>query len=329
MIALSAPKVRAEVSPTAAMLVDATFIIDGREVHPFAKAPWIGDPDVAAFSGHERVLGGEFVGVPFGSAGRPEGVVPEWVGLIPKLAPSPPHGSAGDLDWAIADQHPDRVRLTLAAPGGLALQRRIRLDENEPCIHLELEITAATDRRIAVGLHPILRLPEQPRVLSLDVPFTQGWTYPGVVPPGVGATRPWAVFTDLASAPGHDGDVDLSRLPLGGPIEDLVLLSGITGPVRAHYTDDHTVVTLDWDRAILPSLLMWISDRALVDPPWSGRYRGLGLEAVAAAFDLPNSVSTADTPLSRAGVCTSVELAAGVPLTIRSSVAVSSETPYV
>lgn len=79
-------------------------------------------------------------------------------------------------------------------------------------------------------------------------------------------------------------------------------------------------MTLDWDRDILPSLMLWISDRGAEDPPFNGRYRGLGVEPLAAAFDLADAISTAPNPLNRRGLRTAVEITPQAPVCINYSV---------
>ncbi len=45
--------------------------------------------------------------------------------------------------------------------------------------------------------------------------------------------------------------------------------------------------------------MLWISDRALQEAPWNGRYRGLGVEPVAAAFDFGEAASAGPNPIAR------------------------------
>jgi hypothetical protein len=99
----------------------------------------------------------------------------------------------------------------------------------------------------------------------------------------------------------------------------VLLLTGAAGTV-ALLDDDGSGVELDWDRAVLPSVLLWISDRALGGDPWEHRYRGLGVEPVAAAFDLHPDVSVRRNPVSATGVRTAVPLDPARPTVVRSTV---------
>lgn len=327
--------VRASVSPTSAMLVDAEFTVDGRARRPFARAPWVGS-DPANQPGHLRVLGAEFVAVPFGSAPIPDDLDASWPSAT---TPSLPHGLAADADWMITEATPERVTLTLAYPDSddlVGLTRTIALRTDEAAIDFTLTLHARRDTRVAVGLHPILRLPERARDLHLDVSFARGYTYPGTVWPGAGPTTPARTFERLDAIPAQDATIpdltttDFSRLPLSdaadptGLTEDVVLLAGVSSSLEARFLDDGTRLTLDWDRSVIPSLMLWLSDRALQEEPWLGRYRGLGVEPIAAAFDFDNTVSVGDNPLTRDGFATSVALDADTPLTLHYSVEVGS-----
>lgn len=332
-ITIAGTAAQATVSPVAGMLIDAAFTIGGTTHRPFARAPWIdadGVPErgLEDQPGHLRMLGGEFVAVPFGSVGAPEGLSPEWSEIVPVEHPARPHGPAADEEWTVLDQAGTSVTLGLQYPeesGIERLERTVAVREDAPALDFSLRIIARRPAEIAVGLHPILRLPTEPRSLRLDAPFSRGYTYPGLVWPGSGVTTPAAEFDRLDAVPAREGfPVDLSRLPLEEPVEDVVLLADASGPVTATFADTGTVAQLDWDRAAIPHVMLWISDRVLQEEPWRGRYRGLGVEPIAAAFDFPDEVSTAPNPLSRADHRTSLAITPASPVTVRYSVEVSS-----
>lgn len=337
LIEISSALVRASVATTAAMVVDAGFEVGGRTVRPYARAPWIGEAGLEAHPGHVRVLGGDFVGLPFGAAGTPHDVIESWTSVEATAAPEPAHGYAGDADFTVTHRENGAVTLRLDFPESEAIEyieRTIRASAEAPRLDFELVIHARRDTAVPVGLHPILRLPEAAGDLRLTLDFERGYTYPGTVPPGAALTAPGAEFGALNAVPALGaGTIDISALPLndsaGAPSEDIVLLANALGPLRARYLDDNTEVVLDWDRNLIPSLMLWISDRALVDEPWNGRYRGLGTEPIASAFDFPASTSLGPNPLATAGYRTAVTVSAAQPVTIRHSVQVSSISAYV
>ena len=104
------------------------------------------------------------------------------------------------------------------------------------------------------------------------------------------------------------------------------MLTAVRAPLRLSYLQEHAIVEVDWDTSVLPSVLLWISDRFLAGDPWNGSYRGLGVEPVAAAFDLPAAVSAASNPMAGRGVATAVDLEPGAPLRVDYSIRASART---
>ncbi|MGX5682887.1 hypothetical protein [Schumannella luteola] len=327
-ITLAGACATAVLTPVAGMLLDAAFVVEGRTHRPFARAPWLGEAGLDEHPGHLRELAGEFVAVPFGSAGAPSELSPEWAGIVPPEDPARPHGASADDAWDVVDRSDSSVTLGLEYDETEAverLERTVSVRQDAPALDFTLTLHSRRPVETAVGLHPILRLPSAPGELVLDADFEAGYTYPGPVWPGSGPTRPGQTFTSLAAVPARaGGTVDLSRLPLAEATEDVVLLAGARGPVEARFADSHTRVMLDWDRSLVPHVMLWISDRALQEEPWRGRYRGLGVEPIAAAFDFANEVSVGRNPLNAAGHRTSIHVDPRSPVTIRYSVEVSS-----
>jgi hypothetical protein len=314
---------RATVRPSAAMLWDCEFRLgSGRHFAPLARASWaaddLADPTLPA---HMRYLGGEFVCVPFGIGGAPQGLMPEWASKSwGKINPAP-HGYSSDRDWECIASSPCEVTLRLAYPPEDDIDyliRRIRVMENAPGLEFELLIHARRPTRQPVGLHPILRLPEWPEQLSIEASFDFGLTYPAHVPPGASRVAIGHRFQSLKRIEGiRGGTVDYSVLPKAGPTEEMLMLCGVRGPMRIDYLDEHAYAQLSWDTTVLPSCLLWPSDRALADPPWNQRFRGLGVEPIAAVFDAARDVALEPNPLNAAGIATAIEIVPGTPRRIQ------------
>lgn len=322
IVSLCSRDARATVSTTAGMLLEAVFKRDGTTVAPFARAPWGPDPGRHR-PAHLDVLGAEFVAVPFGSAGAPEALQDEWHGLVPAAPPDLPHGLPANTEWTLVAHDEAFVVLALDVPEGpvARLERRVALRSEAAAVDFQLTVHARRTGAVPVGLHPIFRLPLGAAALQVDAAFERGFTYPGVVPPGAGVAAPGRGFALLDAVPAIDGGiVDLTRLPLGRPVEDVLLLTELSEPVTLRFGDDGSGAVLDWDRTLLPSVLLWLSDRALGGDPWDHRYRGLGVEPVVAAFDLPPETSVGANPLSDAGVATAIRLRPAAPLVVWSSV---------
>jgi len=322
MIEIRSAFVSAGVMPVAAMLNGVTFRLPaGRRLfRPFARAPWFGAAE-AGTPGHLRWLGGEFVCLPFGVGGPLEEVAAEWRDCPVEAVNEPPHGPAADEAWSVVARGPDSVRLALDYPSGhpiRRLERRITAAADGPRLDIELIVESRVPTRTSLGLHPILDLAVPDASLAVEARFGFGLTYPARVPGEGMATAIGRSFEQLCAVPAAGGGLlDLSRLPLGPPMEDVVQLCGVEGPVEIRSASLGAGLRIDWDRTLLPSCQLWISDRALKAPPWNGRYRGLGIEPIASAFDFANACAVAANPIAARGVNTAVAVTPDAPLHIR------------
>jgi len=308
----------ATVLNTAAMLADCRFDLPNGPFSPFAKAPWMGTVNDPSIIGHLRELGGDFVCVPFGSGGHQGYAPPEWAALMTDPPYRPIHGPAGDSDWAVVSVTATAITLTLDYPENspvLRLERVIAVREGAPALDFTLTIHARRGADISVGLHPIMRLPERAGRLALSADFDFGLVHPTLTAPGT-----LQEFATLAAVPWGTGALDLGHVPVDTPNIN-VQLCGMTGPLTATYLDEGAGLTLDWDRTLLPSLQIWHTDRGIDGKPWKGQFRGIGLEPIAAAFDLNDAVSVRPNPINQRGVATAVRISANRPTVIRHSVA--------
>jgi len=328
-------QVEAEIQSLGGMLGPVTFKLGDRAVAPFAVAPWSDDesPEHAALPGLLKRLRGEWPCVPFGAeADRPE-LPADWQpqgAAEPDVVDPGPHGFSSNRHWQLAERQADGVVLEIAYPDEHAiarLVRRVRADAQSPALDFTLEIHARRDCRVPIGLHPTYGLPQEPRGLVLELgEDARAWTFPAEVEPGRTAFRPdQRDVSPGALALGAGGTFDVRALPPPGPSEDLVLLTGLGGRIALAYVQLGYKVVQSWDASHFPSCLLWISNRGRGFYPWSGRHRGLGVEPIAAPFDLgPATAQSGEDPLARAGVPTSVTLTAGVPLVTRYRIGVEA-----
>lgn len=304
---------RGRVYPTGALLTEVTLRLgDGRWVSPLAEAPWAGEPQPPEVPPHLHRLGGEFFCLPFGGGGTAVDPAPGYEAMVAGPVDYPPHGPAANATWEIVAHVPGSVTLTLELPEPFAvarLLRTIRIAADAPAIESRVLVQARRKARVPAAFHPILRLPQTPPALQIDATFARGFTYPATLVPDRMLSRPGARFAALDRLPGRQGGlVDLSSVPPGGIVEDVVLMAGMHGPVRAHFRDEAFALVIDWSREHLPHCMLWLHDRALNEPPWSGRYRGLGVEPMAACFDGPLALSAGDNPLEREGFSTGLNV---------------------
>jgi hypothetical protein len=312
----------ARIIPTAGMMLNASFKLpSGRIFSPFAKADWAtGDTAEKNLTGHMRWLGGMFACLPFGDGGPASEIAPAWDS--PEFEALNPlnHGYSGNADWGLIEAAPGLVRIGLDYPAEDDIGRiemAISGDPHVPALVFEAKITGRRDCKTSFGFHPIFTLAAPPESIEIRADFFSGLTYPARVKGGGMICKIGAQFDTLDVIPAaHGGTLDLSRLPKPQPIEDNLQLCGVSGPVEIIYHGESAGVRVDWDRSILPSCQIWISDRALRASPWEGRYRGLGIEPVASAFDLSSTYSATRNPIADAGFATAVTLWANKTVTI-------------
>lgn len=308
---------QATVLTTAAMLADCTFLLSNGPFSPFARAPWMGTVTDPSIIGHLRELGGDFVGVPFGSGGAGHDVSPDWAPLMRDPPYRPIHGPAADADWMIIDSNDTEITLSLDYPTASPVARLVRTIAARPgaaALDFTLAIHARRPAKTSVGLHPIFRLPEVSGDLQLDAEFAFGLVHPRQTSPGQAQA-----FSSLAAVPQGDGFVDLAHPPLAQANLN-VQLCGMHGPLTATYRNLNAGIVLDWDRDLLPSLQIWHTDQGIAGAPWHNQYRGLGLEPIAAAFDLHDDVSTGDNPINARGIATALDIDPENPTRITHSV---------
>ncbi len=321
--------VAGEVQPLGAMLGPCAFALpDGRRVDPFALAPWA-DEDGPALPGILRRLRGEWPCVPFGMPVPRRDLPPDWMAGLPPgddAGDPHPHGFGANHDWLLVPDG-DGVRADIGYPAAhpiRALTRTVHPDPSAAALDLTLTVHPRRDVALPVGLHPTFRMPEAEGSVRLIAPGARAWSFPVPAEPGRSRAAPDARGVSLDAMPAADGGMrSLLALPWPAPGEDLILLTGVGGRVRLEFGVERYAVTLTWDPAVLPACLLWLSDRGRDFHPWNGRFRGLGVEPVAAPFDLGALHATrAAGPLTRAGVPVSVPFRAGVPWGTRYRIAV-------
>ncbi len=250
--------------------------------------------------------------MPFGGGGIVHNPAPGWERLAEGPVDTPMHGPAANDDWRLIDRRRDRVTLALEFSENLPvrrIERTIALAADRPRVEIGIRIEARRQGLVPAAFHPILRLPHLPGGLQVDANFDLGFTYPGVFDPDRMACEPGRNFDSLADVPKRRGGrIDLRHLPLGPPTEDVVLMAGIRGPVRARFKEEGFSLDVHWSRDLLPHCMMWVHDRGADGKPWGGRYRGLGIEPVAAAFDGPWSLSAGPNPLNAVGFSTALRI---------------------
>lgn len=316
---------------TGGMLGDVEFKQAGRRVRPFYEVPWLGAADAAGAQGLVAHMRSEFPCVPFGVPYRPDQVGQAWqAALTDSAAHFDPeteasddllHGYSAIGEWTLVAQSANEIRIAIDYPASSAiarLTRVIRVDPAAPAIDFALHIEARRPSARPLGLHPNLALPSLTGALRIDPgAFAFGMVHPGGPEPGVSRACAGARFSSLDNVPlGAGGHAAFDRLPLAENTEEILQLCGVGG--RVTMTDDAADVAyrLTWDASVLPSLLLWISNRGRRYAPWNGRNLCVGVEPIAGAFELGCRASLAANPINAQGVATAVALDPAAPITL-------------
>lgn len=330
LVHLRSAALRGAVETTGAMLGPVDFRLGDRWVQPFAVAPWSDDPAdrLAGLPPMLRRLRGEWPCVPFGGTGTPKDLPGNWTGSAYPPWHRHDHGYGSNHDWVVDAASNDAATLSITYPDDhpvSRLERRIAFHPTEPRIDLELTILAREDVFMPVGLHPVFRLPTTPGSAQLELTTAARlWSFPVDVEPGKSAAAPDQRNVTVEQLLSHGGGtLDVKTLPLAGESEDLLLATGTEGRAVLHNREEDYAVTLSWNDADLPSCGLWLSNRGRAFYPWNGRFCAIGIEPVAAPFDLGPPFA-ADNPLSRGGHKTGVALVAGEAWSTQYSIAVSA-----
>lgn len=309
-------KARLDLDPHGAAIVDALLCAEGHPIRPFFRNPWRDDP--REMDSLTRHLGAEWPCVPFGGPDAPSGLPADWqCDVGGALWHHHAHGYGAHSLWKMVQHDANTAMAEISYPDFSPigeLKRRVCLvSEHE--IRLELAIQTRAAVSIPIGLHPVMSLADAaPLTAMLSVAGNDtAWTFPLEVEPGNSYLQPDQRGVPLSSLVTKQGNpVDARCLPFAADSEDLVLLTSPGGRVSLARPELGYRIDLNWNDADLPSCLLWMSNRGRHYAPWDGRVCAIGIEPVAAAFDLgvDHSISNA-TPLARDGIRTSVTLRSG------------------
>lgn len=285
---------RADVQALGGMLGPVSFrLSDQRELDALHVAPWSGMTAADGLPGVLRRLRGEWPCVPFGRVDRPHDLPPGWHTHAATDAWT--HGYPANHRWRCVEADARRIHLALDYPDDAAVasvERTIAVDPHAPALDIALTIRARRPARLPAGLHPTFRLPPTPGRVHVVLGSHDGiHSYPANPPGAIGRLQPDRVSAHLHAMAGIDGPLDLSRLPLAAPGEELMQVRGLRGagtnaPFALRYLDYGASVGIWWDSEQLPDLMLWVSNGGRIHFPWLGRHFAIGAEPVNSLFDL-------------------------------------------
>jgi len=309
-----------DVHATGGMLGGVVLKCGDRAIRPFYEAPWLGDDSVQP-PGLLGKMRSEFPCVPFGVPYAREAVMESWQESVDTSidehdhpldeSDDLQHGYACVGQWSLVRQTPFEIAIALDYPPASSIARVVRViraDPQGPAIDFSVSVEARKTTRRPVGVHPNLALPSMVGAMRIEPgDFRFGVVHPGGPEPGVSRAAPGATFDRLDQVPLRDGGVAaFDRFPLAHDTEEILQLCGVDGSVLLTNDEHEVSYRLSWDASVLPSLLLWISNRGRTYSPWNGRNLCLGVEPVASAFELGCRAGLAVNPINERGVSTAI-----------------------
>lgn len=295
---LATPELDLHVTARGGHLAPVVFHLPGRDVSPYALAPW--QPgEFPTLPPLLAVLRGDFLCLPFG--GQEAG---------------PPHGESANNIWTLLTGSTDSLRMIInTSDTGATVEKVLSTRPGQHAVFTEHRISGM-EGDFSYGSHPVLdlsRLREEAGRVTVS-PFRWASVYPGPFSdPAAGESQALAEgahFSDLREVPlAAGGTTDLTRYPARRGNDDLVMM--VNEPATAEQPFAWSAVVLDgfvWfclkNPADFPSTLFWISNGGRTAAPWNGRHLGrIGIEEVCSYFSNGVDLSRQDL-LAANGIAT-------------------------
>lgn len=276
---LATPELDLDVTARGGQLAPVVFHLAGRDVSPYALAPWTPAeyPDLPPLL---SVLRGDFLCLPFG--GQLDG---------------PPHGETANCDWTQLESDERSLKFKIDTKDtGANVVKSLATRESQHAIFFTYQISNL-DGDFNYGNHPILdfsSLPEGAARVTTSA-FHWGSVFPGPFSnPADGETQALAegaVFTDLREVPlAAGGTTDLTRYPNRPGNDDLVMFAHAPASKDLPFAwsaarfDGYVWFSLK-NPADFPCTLLWFSNAGRTASPWNARHSGrMGIEDVCSHF---------------------------------------------
>ena len=324
-VLLKSPEGRLEavVDLNGGMLAQLYLCAGGQRKALLHKAPWLKDDYYSSPAGLMEHLSGEWACVPFG-------FVTQDCSLF---SASAPHGLPCHSTWQLrqVNSYGNSAVLTYDYPEGNDLahiERTVTLRDDS--VVLSFTVTSRKDCAAPMGVHPVFPTEGEENVLELSI-AGDGIVYGIECEAGISRLVPGARFDALNRLPlqdkyhGADGNTEVmdgTRLPKAYHTEEIVQMLHPQGQAVLTYPNKGVRLTLNWDKEVIPTCLLWMSNYGRKYEPWNGTNCCLGIEPIAGAWDLAAQSVAEHNAVKDAGVPTTVPLKAGQGLTFNYSIAV-------
>ena len=276
---LGTPELDLHITRRGGHMAPVIFHLAGRDVSPYALAPWepAEYPDAPSLI---SVLRGDFLCLPFGGQ-----------------ANGPPHGETANAEWTMLEYNTHALKLLIeTGDTGAKVSKTITTRHGHHAIYFEHEISNLNGD-FNYGTHPILDFSGLPQGAGrvTTSPFHWASVYPGFFSnPADGETQKLlggSEFKELREVKLADGGTtDLTRYPDDAGHDDLVMMAHL--PASPDQPFAWTAAVLDgyvWfalkNPAEYPSTMLWISNGGRSAPPWNDRHVArMGIEDVCSHF---------------------------------------------
>jgi|LGOV01.1.fsa_nt_gb galactose mutarotase-like enzyme len=306
-----------DVQSLGAAVVGCTFRLpNGETVNPFFANPWQDDSEteLSTLPPLLRNLSGEWPCVPFGTPSIRQGLPSDWqLDEATGDWNAEAHGFGSHHDWDLEKLDNTCLRAEISYPVSSPvrrLTRTIRLDPGRLRLNFSLQIDVRETVRLPIGVHPVFDLSHSaPESCQLRVKGAGTvWTFPMDTEPGRSHFAPDQRGASIGRLHSIDGKIfDATQVPFSAPCEDLLMLTNPNGCVTLELPNKGYAVSVEWDPSTFPSCVLWYSNGGRQEYPWNGRIQAIGIEPVAAPFDLGLQQCLSDkNPLKAANVQSSI-----------------------
>ncbi len=301
------------------------FNLNNKKIKPLHEPTWLDDTteEFNSLPGILQNLKGEFPCVPFGINSHVEELKEEWKSSYSEepYVVNEPHGFSSNNNWDLIDLQSHHAEFQIIYPEKDLvnfLKRKISVSDDEPNkISCTLQINVKEDCELPIGLHPMLRIPDDFNKLKIKIgSFKFGLNYPGLVLRDKTLGAIGEEFSSLDNVRGYTSQtIDLSKPPFKGNFEDLFQLCGVNGNVSIDNLEDNYQFNYQWDPSHFNSVLMWVSNKGRTEYPWDSKHTTIGFEPITSAFGLSTHVSTNhENPISKRNIPTTIKLYKDKPL---------------
>lgn len=308
---LSTPELDLHLTARGGHLAPVIFHLPGREVSPYALAPWepAEFPEIPTLL---SVLRGDFFCLPF--SGQESG---------------PPHGEPANAEWSLLGQDERSLHLAMdTTDSGARVEKILSTRPGQNAVYFE-HLISRLDGDFSYGNHPILDLSQLPEASGRVTTSGTRWAsvFPGAFSnPADGETqalKPGATFSDLREVElAAGGTTDLTRYPQRAGNEDLVMMvNSATSPAQpfawsAVVLDGYLWFSLK-NPLDFPATLLWMSNGGRTAAPWSSRHLGrIGVEEVCSYFS-HGLADSRKNPLAAEGIPTTRHFSSDETVSLR------------